>query len=68
MATLKYGPRGEQYVHMEAGHAGQNIALQCETLGLGCAMVGAFMDDRVQRVIFSQSPERPLYLIPLGTV
>ena len=68
MATLKYGPSGEQYVHMEAGHAGQNIALQCETLGLGCAMVGAFMDDRVQRVIFSQSPERPLYLIPLGAV
>lgn len=64
--TSKYGLRGEQYVHMEAGHAGQNIALQCEGLGLGCVMVGAFADDQVQRVIGALPTERPLYLIPIG--
>lgn len=64
--TSKYRLRGEQYVHIEAGHAGQNIALQCEALGLGCVMVGAFTDEQVQRVIQVQLSERPLYLIPIG--
>jgi len=66
--TRKYGLRGEQYVHMEVGHAGQNIALQCEALGLGSVVLGAFADDLVQRVITSQPDERPLYLIPIGLV
>lgn len=66
--TRKYGPRGEQYVHMEAGHAGQNIALQCVALGLGCVMVGAFMDEQVRQVIDAPSEQRPLYLIPVGVV
>lgn len=66
--TRKYGHRGEQYVHMEVGHAGQNIALQCGALGLGCVMLGAFTDGQVQRVIASDPSERPLYLIPIGLV
>ena len=66
--TRKYTLRGEQYVHIEVGHAGQNIALQCEALGLGCVMLGAFTDELVQRVIASQPSERPLYLIPIGLV
>jgi SagB-type dehydrogenase family enzyme len=64
--TRKYGRRGTQYVHMEAGHAGQNIALQCVALGLGSVMLGAFIDEQVQHVIGAQPDEQPLYLIPIG--
>ncbi|MGD9365745.1 MAG: SagB/ThcOx family dehydrogenase [Desulfobacteraceae bacterium] len=64
--TRRYGRRGAQYVHMEIGHAGQNIALQCVALGLGSVMLGAFNDDQVQHVIGAQFDERPLYMIPIG--
>ena len=30
--VMRYGSRGERYVYMEAGHAGQNIYLQATTL------------------------------------
>jgi hypothetical protein len=33
--SIKYGPRSERYVHMEAGHVAQNVYLQAVSLGLG---------------------------------
>jgi len=40
--TKKYGERGIRYVHMEAGHAAQNIYLQSVSLNLGTTVVGAY--------------------------
>ena len=63
--TIKYGERGVRYVHLEAGHAAQNICLQAEALGLGSVVIGAFSDKDVASLL--RSPGRqPLYLIPLG--
>lgn len=47
--TKKYGERGNRYVHMEAGHAAQNIYLQAHSLNLGTVVMGAFWDEAVKR-------------------
>ena len=64
--TTKYGDRGVRYVHMEAGHAAQNICLQGTALGLGAVTVGAFYDDEVREVVDMLEEEVPLYVIPVG--
>ncbi|MEM1532422.1 MAG: SagB/ThcOx family dehydrogenase [Nitrososphaerota archaeon] len=64
--TRRYGTRGERYVHMEVGHAGQNIYLQATAMGLGTVAVGAFYDDRVKEVLGVSGEERPLYVMPIG--
>jgi len=64
--TGKYGDRGVRYVHMEAGHAAENVYLQAVTLGLATVVVGAFQDDQVRRVIGASGDEAPLYVMPIG--
>lgn len=64
--TARYGRRGERYVHMEAGHAAQNLLLEAAALGLGATPVGAFNDAEVSRLLHLPDGETPLYLIPLG--
>lgn len=64
--TVEYGERGVRYVHMEAGHAGQNIHLQAAALGLGAVVVGAFDDGDVAGLLGLAGKEQPLYIIPVG--
>jgi len=64
--TLKYGDRGIRYVHMEAGHAAQNVCLQATAFGLGTVTVGAFYDDQVREVLGAPENEEPLYVMPVG--
>lgn len=64
--TRRYGNRGEMYVQMEAGHLGQNVALQAVALGLATVMVGAFSDDKVSSVLRLEKERKPLYIIPVG--
>ncbi len=64
--TRRYGDRGIQYVHIETGHAGQNVCLQAEALGMGAVPIGAFNDDEVRRLLNLPRDERPLYIIPVG--
>ena len=62
----KYGTRARRYVLMEVGHAGQNILLQAEALGLGAVPVAAMEDAEVGRVLSLPEGVVPLYLIPVG--
>ena len=64
--TRKYGPRGVRYVHIEVGHAAQNLVLQATALGLGSVTVGAFNDAAVARLLDLPKGEAPLYLVPVG--
>jgi len=64
--TKKYGKRGRRYVHMEVGHAAQNLFLQAEALGLATVTVGAFDDDAVARILHIPADLQPLMLMPIG--
>lgn len=64
--TRKYGDRGVRYVHIEAGHAAQNICLQATALALGVVIIGAFYDEEVKDIMGTSANEIPLYVIPIG--
>ena len=64
--TGKYGERGIRYVHMEAGHAAQNIVLQAVSLNLGTVVIGAFKDEMVKKALNLGDKEDPLSIIPVG--
>ena len=64
--AAKYGERAARYVHLEAGHAAQNVLLQAVALGLAGVPIGAFSDADVRRVLGLASDLAPLYLIPVG--
>ena len=64
--TGKYGQRGIRYVHMEVGHAAQNVCLQAIALGLQTAVIGAFRDAEVKAIANLPADEQPLYFVPVG--
>jgi SagB-type dehydrogenase family enzyme len=64
--TSRYGERGIRYVHMDVGHAAENVHLQAEALGLGSVPVGAFDDEAVAQVLGLSEEQRPVYLVPVG--
>ena len=62
----KYRERAPQYVHMEVGHAAQNLLLQAVALGLGGVPIGAFYDDQVADVLNLPKDHEPLMIVPVG--
>lgn len=64
--TSRYGERGMMYIHMEAGHAAQNIHIQAVALGLGSVPVGAFTENRAISVLGIPEGQRVLYMVPVG--
>jgi SagB-type dehydrogenase family enzyme len=64
--TKMFGDRGIRFVHLEAGHAAQNICLQAVGLKLGTVTVGSFTDANVQKALKLPDNEIPLYIIPTG--
>jgi len=64
--SYRYGRRGERYVHIEVGHAGENIHLQAVALGLATVEVGAFHDEEVRKILGVDEQIKPLYIMPVG--
>jgi SagB-type dehydrogenase family enzyme len=64
--TRRYGSRGERHIHMEVGHAGQNIYLQATALGLATVAIGVFDDEQVREVLQLDKQYKPLYIMPVG--
>lgn len=64
---VEYGrERTPRYVHMEVGHAAQNLLLQAVSLNLGAVVIGAFEDEELHQALALPADQRPLYLIPVG--
>lgn len=64
--TAKYGERGIRYVHIEVGHAAQNVYLQAISLNLGTVVVGAFYNNEVKKIMNMRDEEQPLCIMPVG--
>ena len=62
----RYGDRGVRYTHMEVGHAGQNLFLQAEAVGLACGIVGAFNDNTLKEILKLPAAHEPLLVMPVG--
>lgn len=54
------------YVHMDVGHAAQNLLLQADALGLAGVPVAAFDPRALAEVLGSPPEEEPVYLVPIG--
>ena len=63
----KYGERAYKYVHLDAGHAAQNVLLVANCLGLESCVVGAFYDEEVCKLLDADCMwEIPMECIPIG--
>jgi SagB-type dehydrogenase family enzyme len=65
--TSQFGEeRGARYVHLEAGHATQNMLLEVTALGLRAVPVGGIDATAVQEVLALPTDHQPFYLVPAG--
>jgi SagB-type dehydrogenase family enzyme len=64
--TDRYGERGKMYVHMDVGHAAENVLLQATALNLGAVPVGAFRTRTTGALLGLPETEVPFYIIPIG--
>jgi SagB-type dehydrogenase family enzyme len=64
--TNKFGKRGIYFAYMEAGHVGQNVYLQVESLGLGTVVFGGFYEEDVSQALNLPDQHIPLYVMPVG--
>ena len=63
----RYVERGYRYLHLDAGHVCQNLALAAEQLGGGICPIAAFDDDDLNRVLGLDGLEMfAIYLASMG--
>lgn len=63
----KYGQRAYRYVHLDAGHIAQNLALAAVARGLGSCQIAATYDDEVNMLLGVDGEEESVvYLSVVG--
>lgn len=65
-AAEKLGPGSEPYVHMDLGHAAENLLLQATALGLAGVPIAWLDPDLVSTELELPADQVPLYLVPVG--
>lgn len=58
--------RNPESFYLEAGHAAQNVLLQCVSLGLGGVPTASFKADVVTPMLELSDTEVPVYMLPVG--
>jgi len=54
------------WMYLEAGHAAQNVYLQCVPLGLGTVVMAGFNAEAVGEAVNLPGGEKTLYIMPVG--
>ncbi len=63
----RYGERGYRYMHLDAGHACQNLYLAAEAIGCGVCAIAAFHDDALNEALLIDGVEQfAVYVGVLG--
>jgi SagB-type dehydrogenase family enzyme len=64
----KYGDKdlSTRFVDLEAGHVGENIYLESESLGLVTVSLGSFNEKQLVQLLNIPNNETPLYIFPVG--
>lgn len=63
----KYGQRCYRYVHLDAGHIAQILALACAASDLACCHIAAFYDDEVNSLLkIDGKEESAIYMSSVG--
>ena len=62
----KFGTEGAKWVHLECGHAAQNICLQATALNLGTVTAAGFQEDKLKSLLGLSAGKGILYLMPVG--
>jgi len=62
------GDEAKKFVHMEVGHAAQNVYLQAISLGLGTVVIGGFSAKRTSDMLDLSFNETPLYWMPVARI
>ncbi|MDH5732452.1 MAG: nitroreductase family protein [Candidatus Bathyarchaeota archaeon] len=55
-----------RFVHIEAGHATQNLILQAVSFGLGVCTITSYQVATVYEVLKLSRDHRPIYILPIG--
>ncbi|NYT06399.1 MAG: SagB/ThcOx family dehydrogenase [Methanomicrobiales archaeon] len=67
--TWRYGERGYRYLHLDAGHACQNLYLAAVAVGCGVCAVGAFSDEALNAALgVDGETEFALYCAAVGKI
>jgi SagB-type dehydrogenase family enzyme len=65
----RYGQRGYRYMHLDAGHACQNLYLAAGAIGCGCCAIAAFNDEAMAEALkIDQAEEFVIYLATVGQI
>jgi len=64
--TWRYGERGYRYLHLDAGHACQNLYLSAESIDCGVCAIAAFSDDHINPLVGIDGQEQ--FVIYVATV
>ena len=50
---MKYGERGYRFILQEVGFVSENMSLICEALGLSSCMIGSYIDEEVNSLLYA---------------
>lgn len=65
--SWRYSERAWRYLHLDAGHAGQNLYLAAESIGCGVCAIGSFVDEFINDCLgIDGKNEFVIYVAALG--